>query len=219
MKKELLILALLLLLAGPAFAAITNSAHDLSSGSTYYTTNNADTDELCVYCHTPHAVAAVAFAPLWNRGASLSNATVAYGNPSGSMDSTADLAAANASDAPLCLGCHDGSALTIALNNPPNGLAGADPIAATATAGGNTNIGTDLSNDHPVGMDYADAVPGGEMVALATVQADLTIPLFGVGNDIVWCSSCHDVHNAGTGSPLLQVSNASSALCKKCHDK
>src|SRR3990170_1656749 len=42
---------------------IANSPHDLSSG----VATNADKNEVCVYCHTPHGAASTADTPLWNK--------------------------------------------------------------------------------------------------------------------------------------------------------
>src|SRR3972149_1671969 len=47
----------------PTAGLIYNSPHDLSSGSA----TNADKNEICVYCHTPHGAASTAGTPLWNR--------------------------------------------------------------------------------------------------------------------------------------------------------
>lgn len=208
MKKVLVLAALAALVATSAFATVKGTKHDLSSlgGQAIQGTSN----EVCVYCHTPHGAAAVGFAPLWNR--TVANASAFYNNPAGSMNATVSLAGTNASDAPLCLSCHDGSSLTLALNNPPNN-GGANP---TNNIGGasETNLGSDLSNDHPIGFVWSTVSADLE---INSAQAVLPVD-FGAGNDSMWCSSCHDVHR-DTVSPFLIINNNASQLCLTCHIK
>lgn len=216
MKKVLILTALLALVATSSFAAIANTKHDLSSGSS--ATLKGTSNEICVYCHTPHGAAAVGTAPLWNRGAAVA-ATDFYNNPAGTMDATVSLALTNATDAGLCLSCHDGSAITQALTNPPNtGIA-----AFSINVGAAANLDTDLSNDHPIGFDYSAALvtADGELQSKANVQAvaGMTDALsYGGGNDM-WCSSCHDVHGVAGVSTFLRMANTGSALCTTCHVK
>lgn len=217
MKKLVVLLATALLFATPALALIAGSKHDMSSTGPGPVTS--DTDETCVFCHTPHGATALGFAPLWNRGSV--NATAAYGNPAGTMDATADLAGANASDAVLCLSCHDGATYTSALTNPPNSLGGGQPNVA-GVMGATTNLGTDLSNDHPIGFDYTTATATDtELELKATVEAvgGMTDALsYGGGNDM-WCSSCHDVHGVAGVPTFLRMANTTSQLCTTCHIK
>ena len=79
------VVAIALLSAGTAMAVITGSKHDLSStntGVTYYSQGTITTDEVCVFCHTPHTAnsTAGATAPLWNKTYTNNGATfTAYG--------------------------------------------------------------------------------------------------------------------------------------------
>ena len=211
MKKLLVMAALATLVATSAFAAsgvITNSAHDLSGYS-----NN--TDELCVYCHTPHGGSDDA--PLWNRG--VADMTLYNEYTSATLNAVADL---TVGDAQLCMTCHDG-VMNDALTNPPGtanpnflGIPGSETFTGTA------NIGADdMTNDHPVGFVYN--------TALATLDTELHDPaatpavaalLF---SGEMWCSSCHDVHKPGLAAnsdvPFLRETNNGSALCLTCHNK
>ena len=198
MKKIVVLFAAMMLLAGAAFAGISGTKHDLSNGG-------AGSDEICVYCHTPHGAGAVGFAPLWNR--TTANATDVYN--SATLNATITLGGVNTSDAPLCLSCHDGASLDTALNNPPNAAA-SDPGTTLTDITGDANLGTALANDHPVGFDYAAVVS-----ADAEIQAQSTLPLY---NGDMWCSTCHDVHD-NTDTPFLQQANGGSALCLVCHVK
>lgn len=223
MKKVLVLAAVLAMAAAPAFAGtIINSKHDLSSGSTT-TGAQADasgTDEICVFCHTPHSASAAGFAPLWNR--TTANATAIYTGVD--IQNTATLATVNASDAPLCLSCHDGSSLTDALINPPN--VAATPLSGVANIPGANaaNLGKDLRNDHPVGFNYDAVAVGGanqdlEIDTRANATAEVaTIEFYGTSNNMMWCSSCHDVHDPTNGS-FLVTKNTESQLCLACHIK
>ena len=209
MKKLLVMAALATLVATSAFAAsgvITGSAHDLSG----YSTN---TNELCVYCHTPHG--GTNNAPLWNRGlADMSGYNVF---DSATLNATPTL---TVGDTQLCMSCHDG-AMNDTLINPPAG-GSPDFVALNATFSTAANIGDDdLTNDHPVGFTYDTtlATADGELHNPATVPAVAALLFTGE----MWCSSCHDVHKPGTVAlsdiPFLRATNDGSALCLTCHNK
>jgi predicted CXXCH cytochrome family protein len=228
MKKVLVLLLVGALLATPAFAVIRNSKHDLSASST--ATVRADSgDETCVYCHTPHGGATGILAPLWNRSIPGGGFVVGDLYNSATLDQTNSnpttvLDAVNNSDAPLCMSCHDGGTLEGGLTNPSN--ADGSPTGAALASGvtGFMNIddsGSGLTNDHPIGMDYgavylADTAGfNNETVANASVDG---LPLY-TTTGVMWCSSCHDVHDQGSGQPFLNMDNAGSALCTTCHIK
>lgn len=184
-------------------AVISGSAHDFSSDSWN------STGEICIVCHTPHnANTSVTNSPLWNHQTSTATYTVyssatlnaTVGQPSGISK--------------LCLSCHDG---TIALDNFGGRTNGTNYIS------GGRNLGTSMSNDHPISFTY-DAT-------LATADGGLHDPSTtnsGLGNKIAQdllisgkmeCSSCHDVHNKYNQLKLLVKSNSASALCLTCHNK
>jgi len=211
MKKVLVLVAAFALFAAPAIAAVSGTKHDMNvfSGKT------GDSTEICVYCHTPHgANMSVLKAPLWNRGVA-----EATGNTYAGLDLevTTTLAEVNATDAPLCLSCHDGASLTATLTNPPN--VGTTTIVNNLT--GNANIGTDLSNDHPIGFNYVTVQTSDLEIQLKANAEGITgmtgALSYGAGNDM-WCSSCHDVHD-NTNGTFLRVNNAGSNLCLACHIK
>ncbi len=126
-----------------------------------------------------------------------------------------------------CLACHSSSA----------GIVGAGATDFTVFA-----IGTDLRNDHPVGIRYPTTAgpgtdfrdPGRKETKLAwfdnngNARADSNeIRLYNTGDGYeVECASCHDPHgvpSAGPGSvfnpTFLRVSNAGSGVCLTCHSK
>jgi predicted CXXCH cytochrome family protein len=191
-------------LALPAFAQISGSAHDFSSMAW------AD-GEICKPCHTPHA--AMPDVPrLWNH--ELTVAT--YDMHAGSGTAAADFDIVSR----LCLSCHDG---TIALDSF-GGKTG------TSFISGSENLGTDLTNDHPVGSD-AEYPPetkpswwDGSMKDKATFPSSMRLKKWtskhsGNSIDVVSCATCHNVHNRYNHEDLLVVDNSASALCLTCHIK
>jgi predicted CXXCH cytochrome family protein len=221
MKKVLVLAALAALVATSASAlSIQASKHDLSSTGTGAVKNTGTNTEICVYCHTPHSADMnVLLAPLWNRGVqNVSGTTKLYNSSTTNYAGTP--ARINASDAPLCLSCHDGT-VGNALVNPPNGSTTFTVLPATFT--GNAVIldqgGFELSNDHPVGIAVPAVVSDTGIFGAAQINTNLAGALRVQGaENVVWCSSCHDVHD-NANAPFLIESNAGSALCFECHNK
>ena len=207
MKKILVVAALALLVATPAMSAsIKASKHDLSNGgpSTFGNTY----DRICAMCHTPHEASTTAQnAPLWNREYNANIVTAVY-NAVSTTNAVFDAASYGATDAPLCLSCHDGASMTTDLVNAPNGTG----VKPTSNITGTANLGTDLGNDHPIGFNYADVIAAGDTELVANAGG---LVLF---DGIMWCSSCHDVHDPAN-TPFLAATNAQSALCLTCHNK
>jgi len=200
-KSGFLIIAIGVFFMGAAYGQITGTAHDFSSAG--WSGGN-----ICLACHTPHnGDQTVPEAPLWNHAVTGSSFTMYTGT---TMDATTSQPSG---ESLLCLSCHDG---TIALDSY-GGATGTNYISGTG------NLGTDLSNDHPISFDYNTALaaldgglhdPSTTPTALGgTIDHDL---LFG---GRMQCSSCHDVHNAEGNTYLLRISNVGSALCLTCHNK
>jgi predicted CXXCH cytochrome family protein len=160
-----------------AQSTIVGSRHDFTTGGQAQATTTA-TDQVCVFCHTPHGADTTAPVPLWNKvldpaqGRFTRYSTLA----TPSFDS---LEAPIGSVSLACLSCHDGTqAMDVVLNQPGSdgyNPAGAeiDPVAIDAMGGTPVpTLGEDLSNDHPVSMQYggggavegdADGVFGGTL--------------------------------------------------------
>jgi len=219
-----LLLAVLLSLgfAVTSFAAgtdgtILGSSHDLSG-------KNIGSDEVCIFCHTPHNAVDSSGngVPLWSMTDSPSSTFIPY------TSTTFDGGTVTALAGPtlVCMSCHDG---VVAMNNAL--MTNVDPLddPAEAVMGSNSSalIGIDLSNDHPVGFDYALSLANdnGEGVGGATEIKPLTSPIGSVTiADVLWgtimtCASCHDVHNPGAGGYFLLQTNFKSGLCLACHAK
>jgi len=169
------------LVAGGASAAgiagsIANTRHNLgSTGGGPNSAAAADTAEICIFCHTPHGGDTGAPVPLWNK--QLTTATFKTYDQLGT--STLDAAVGDVGSVSLaCLTCHDGTqAIDNIINAPGSGGYDATGGGATGlawswttdgtldangaftgsvdTGGANIwQIGTDLTNDHPVSMQY-----------------------------------------------------------------
>jgi len=219
-----------------AFGAsnITQTKHNLSYTGPGSITASAgqSNDELCVYCHTPHAAnTAFTGAPLWNKKTPSGTFTL-YGVGGKTMAGTTSVQPLSPSLA--CLSCHDGaSAINSMINMPGSGgwvaTTGTNADFNTTTGGAAftmptssvANLGTDLSNDHPVSIVYtagkaslratSDALTGTWAGGYTTVNQ-----LLRAGN--VECGSCHDPHE-GDNKTFLRTANAGSALCLGCHAK
>lgn len=214
MKKLLMFsLLIVLIMAGAAFAGVSGTPHDLSGGA----------GEICVACHTPHGAVASTNGPLWNRSQA-SQAYTVYTNATFEMGP----ATITAPQSLACLSCHNGVASTL-VNAPGPGTTSPSSydIAAGAIANWDAtpnpfaNIGTDLSNDHPIGFTYnasADLQNNG-FPALAGTQIGATGMYVYAGK--MECATCHDVHNQAnpTRDPVyfLRMANTGSALCGACH--
>ena len=167
------------LFSSDAHAGVSNTRHNMGSTQAISGANEVtETGEVCVFCHTPHASNTTTGAPpLWNKNlpnntysmyASTGSSTLDAANNSGSL--------AAGSTSLACLSCHDGTqALDNLINAPGSGGFNADGGGANGAAytwsgsgvnssgritNGATNLGTDLRNDHPIGIAYCGGNTG-----------------------------------------------------------
>ena len=160
-------------------------------------------ERICIFCHTPHHASDIT--PLWSRPLNTSvydlyastTLKAEPGQPTGYSR--------------LCLSCHDG---TIAL-----GLlhGAATPIPFTGSLMGRaSDLGTDLSNDHPISFAYTSALAeaNGEL----TLPADLPAVIKLEDGLNLQCTSCHNPHSDPYGK-FLVMDNSASQLCTACHAK
>ncbi len=162
-------------MSGVALAGIADTKHNLSSSGNATFNGTSMTTEICVFCHTPHGSYTGEAAPLWNR--EMPTATFTTYDDLGSA--TLDGSITKVGSVSLaCLSCHDGqTAMDSLLNFPGSGTQANGSVnwtfedgnynGADETLGTNMNtqgvltgtgialIGTDLRNDHPVGILYA----------------------------------------------------------------
>lgn len=250
---------------------VLGSMHDLSINGPD-ANYSYQTQEICVFCHTPHRAvnngpAGVALDTtfssqgVWNSGSmdkhmllwnrSLSNAAsfTPYTSASAFTNNTNPSLRIYSL---LCLSCHDGvGAMNVLTTYPADGVRGGtyggllEKNSGVDTIGGIANIGEctpgqpqcvlNLSNDHPVSMDYTATVssPDPEFVPIENVTSKVKFypsPTFSwnyVAGDrtSIECSTCHDVHNEGNASdvngtyPFLRDTMNKSQLCEDCHLK
>lgn len=160
-----------MLVSGVAMAGIAGTKHDLSvsgSGNKFTATNGSS--EICAFCHTPHGADTAAPVPLWNR---VLGAPGSYTTYAALGTSSLDGAVAPVGSVSLaCLSCHDGTqAMNTTINQAGSGGYNASGATQAGTWTGSTataspvgslnyatpsivNIGTDLRNDHPIGIQY-----------------------------------------------------------------
>lgn len=223
-----------------AATGISTTKHNLGSGGTGVN-KVSGTDEICVFCHTPHAsnssAAAVAAAPLWNKALPASTYLTysTTGNGGGSLDGEV-IGVGSISLA--CLSCHDGTqAMDNMMNAPGSGgynSAGATQSGYTWSGANQTNgminsvanLGVDLKNDHPIGIQYCG---GGQTAALpsgACKDTDFKAPATGTVNSAqVWWVDTEATGNGTrqkTDMALYKRTFASadgpSVECGSCHD-
>jgi hypothetical protein len=249
-----------IVMAGPnPGSGIAGSLHDLSSNGLGGAAINQTTEtRICVFCHTPHFAGkangtsghgentignSVNYYPLWNHDLTQVTSYVTYTNGTEQPNSPSMLLDPALLGQPggvsrLCLSCHDGTVAPNAYGNfeanPTSNAGSGVSIPAGFRIGGGTIGGTtaDLSNHHPVGIDYLAAVASG----LALLDPSSGV-IGGTGlsvNDLLWnnkveCVSCHSVHNKGNeGTKFLWTCDdlngcltpvVGSQICLSCHDK
>lgn len=199
---------------------VRNTPHNLSVDGPGNVTATDDR-EVCVFCHTPHGATNSPGVPLWNRA--LSEATyTTYSSASLDAETIAGQLAQPAGSSKLCLSCHDGT-LAISQVNVRAGeidatisISGAGP-GDTMPPGEGTqtgftrNLGTDLTNDHPISLTYdaALAAADGELldpeieahIAIREPGLRPAVPLEDTGpggEGQVQCATCHDPHVVDT---------------------
>ena len=246
----LAILSLLVFASASQAAGIADTKHNLSTSGTGAIHATSGTAEICVFCHTPHGADTNVAAPLWNRAQTTATFSL-YSS------STLDALPTQPTGTSLaCLSCHDGTVAFDAIRNLPGsgGYTNTPSVDGTSTwtfvgtpdkkmPDGITLIGTDLRNDHPISMVFADARSPSSTSAsqtagfrtitttgskkcvgngIADCDDPAALPLssatIGGSADYVQCTSCHDPHRSDTPT-FLRKSNDGSALCLTCHVK
>jgi len=190
--NELIKLFLFIALGGTTgIAQIEGSPHDLSAVTGGTT---------CSFCHTPHG--ALTGTPLWNHKLSTavyriyqsSSLEASIGQPTGSSK--------------LCLSCHDG---TVALTETVSDISKSGAYIAP----GVSNLGTDLSDDHPISFVYSTALSTKDVQIRSPSALPEQLKLD--RSSELQCTTCHDPHNNRYGN-FLVMSNRRSGMCVGCHD-
>ncbi|MCF6282181.1 MAG: cytochrome c3 family protein [Candidatus Polarisedimenticolaceae bacterium] len=140
--KKIIAIGVLCLAASPQLFAgtIVGSKHDLGKGNYFGDTGQADTSEICVFCHTPHGAnnqGEMAGAPLWNRRITDTTSYLMYTSPT--MDASCLATPSGVSLA--CLSCHDAAA--------GNGVGGGDGAVSAGNGSGDQHDLVNPSNSVP----------------------------------------------------------------------
>ncbi|HEY8666767.1 MAG TPA: cytochrome c3 family protein [Tepidisphaeraceae bacterium] len=247
MKTRLFIAAAMLPLLAATYARadefIATTKHNFSS---YSWSGN----QICKPCHTPHNGALEKMADgtlvsdrLWNHTLSQSAYTLHAGqvkNADGSTTLDAGKAGGQADMdrvTRLCLSCHDGTVALDAFGGAAGNIGTANFAAINRT---DANLGTDLTNDHPVGTganlsgtstyyrvaNLDVSKPGAPKMKVRN-SATESLPLIvstTAGTYNIGCMTCHNPHGAGPAGgaaypTLLRTDNTGSNLCLSCHMK
>lgn len=182
---------------------VSQTAHNLSVSGPGQVRARSET-QVCIFCHAPHNTSGAR--PLWNREMSVANYAIYQ---SSTLDA---LPSQPTGSSKLCLSCHDG---TIALGSVISRadqirMSGGDHIPA-----GLTNLGTDLSDDHPISFPYTSGLAASDLQLISPLALPTEIRLDSSGQ--LQCTACHDPHNNMNGDFLVR-SNEFGALCTACHD-
>jgi len=237
-------------------AGIADTKHNLGGTGTANHVAATDTGEICVFCHTPHGAATSADnPPLWNKALPASNSYTTYSSTTMDANGVAAGGGVTIGSVSLaCLSCHDG---TQAMDNIVNATGSGQYLTDGGGAGGRgytwtgagataagvmqnhgdfiAALGTDLTNDHPIGIAYCgwSNKGGSAVLSNATItSADCSDPDFktatkaSAGGGSMWF-----VDQNGTSDGTKQktdmilytrnfsgVGNGPSVECASCHD-
>jgi hypothetical protein len=244
------VLALTLGMPGIAAAGIANTKHNLTSAGPGVN-KTTGTDQICVFCHTPHGSNLAVSAPLWNKALPASSYKT-YNSTGDGGGSGVATTATNSIDGQIlavgsvslaCLSCHDGSQAMDNMVNAPGsgstaigtgGWSGANQATGAIKAGLFSNLGVDLNNDHPIGIQYCGGgVTGG---ATTSAAADATVSCNDAdfvttvknakinGQQVFWVERDGTATKRGKEDIILYTRDFTSALatpsveCGSCHD-
>jgi predicted CXXCH cytochrome family protein len=215
---------------------IQNTKHNFAAG-TYASINANGNNTFCQPCHTPHhaIVDANISTDLWNHDLSSASYTLYDGTTAGT--STTDSQGMDRVSR-LCLGCHDGS---VALDSYGMNATGTGRYQGSKTfnTGDVSNLGTDFTDDHPVGitgkltdLNGVIASPTRWKTPTLSLNTDGTAKSVKMNNTlslakmstgfVVGCKTCHNPHGTGTdgSTPFAHLlANDPSSLCQNCHNK
>ncbi len=243
----IILVVALLAFATTAFATISATKHNLTTGGGFTKTTDPSAT-LCGFCHIPHGGStAVAQLPLWARAIPAAPSYLMYG---AGFTLSATPVGQPGTFSLTCLSCHDGTiGLGTITKNGVNKTFNMTTTLGALTANGafqNTQIdptngyspyiGTDLQNDHPVGFTFPvlgygvnGGTPGISLLvngsgtagaALDTGASGASYPLFQYTGltDRFECATCHDPHLQDTATQTKFLRSPNAGICQDCHD-
>jgi len=213
--QSLIFIIWLTVVIGPGFsqaALLTNlnNKHNMSSAATHggpkaLPLAAEGTDQICIFCHTPHAAAPES--TLWSRPDPSTPSFPLYAQPlaiKGDLGvDPAIISEAKYTDDPasypngasrMCLSCHDGAtAIGILRDNTTIAMAGGQDFIT------NPSAIIDLSTSHPISFVYIASVRdkinaariGGYQLPDTTDDVDTPLD----GQSRMQCTTCHDPHD------------------------
>lgn len=213
--------------------SIRDTKHNLGTTGTGSVHVTSGTDEVCVFCHTPHG-GQIGTAPLWNK--TLPSTTYQVYGSTGGESATLDgqvLVVGSVSQA--CLSCHDGTqALDNMINKPGSGgfTDGGASAGYTFTGGGTgismpagvTNLSGDLRNDHPIGIQYCGG--GTTESTISCRDPDFVLPTKADINGTIqfWVDTSDGTNGTREKTDMILYRRAFAAAtgpsveCGSCHD-
>ncbi len=199
----LLFIVLVVIFSDIFSQSISTTKHNLSSQSSNTVKASIET-EICIFCHTPHSSAQKK--SLWNR----TDPNLASYTLYSSSTLRANINRPDGSSI-KCLSCHDGS---VALGSVVSRSSTISFGVNSLMPSGKTNLGQNLSNDHPISFIYDVALAG--LNPELKIPSQITPPVKLDINEKLQCTACHDPHTNLTNKFLVATSE-SSVLCNSCH--
>ncbi len=184
--------------------SIQSTKHNLSiTGSGKHKVSTED--EICKFCHIRHqGMKRMSFR--WMAGArsikytpyTSSTLHASPGQPTGASRQ--------------CLSCHDGTIALGGLVSRPDDIQFGGGLRTLPQ--GDSNLGTDLSDDHPVSFVYDSglALSNPELQWPSALPEKIRLDK----NNMLQCTACHDPHD-NRFDKFLVMSNQYSGLCTACH--
>ena len=240
MRNLILFGLVLFILSIPVHAGVRDSRHNLGSSNNITGANKfSGTEEVCVFCHTPHGGDTAAIVPLWNRTLEANpDSTYTTYDQLGTSTLDGEVAAVG-SVSIACLSCHDGTqAIDSIINEPGSGL-DSTSFNAGSWSGDNidsdglldagvASIGTDLQNDHPIGIQYGGGGIDSNSPLADTTDVNFFTPDFenGANGPVWWIDIDGNGNKDATDVPMFTRSNAYTGQnnpepfveCATCHD-
>ncbi len=183
--------------------SVVDSLHNLSAEGRGDVRAVAE-EQVCIFCHTPHQSSPIV--PLWNRAMPL-DAYTPYTSRALDADPGQPTGASK-----MCLSCHDGTIALGAVLSRSSLITMRGGI--TTMPPGRSNLGTDLSDDHPVSFRYTSALSAKDPKIRPPSHLPGAVRLD--ANSEMQCTTCHNPHNNALGQ-FLVMHNGNSELCIACH--
>lgn len=217
--KFLGILLLVVLFSASTYAqgvqtsVIANTPHNFL-GESWNDANTGGTgSQMCQPCHTPHNAVHKGEA-LWNHQGSLESVYTNWEtrtvNTTNGANTYTERVVGETSK--LCLDCHDGQ---IALSAFGGGSGNGATMGGTPGVYGSDNLGTDLTDDHPINVPYAIMSSGVLKPNVEVTKGSVYIkPITG------WDATTNALTYGGAGTGKLRLTNTGTDYridCTTCH--